>query len=73
MRFIMSNNELQNKVAQLESTVDVMETELSYLNEILLKCGFPQGINSLKQTIEDLLAEGNQGIDPNEPPAFNFR
>ena len=67
-----NNNELQSKVAQLESTVDVMETELSYLNEILLKCGFPQGINSLKQTIEELLSEGSQGFDPNDPPAFSL-
>ena len=67
-----NNNELQNKVAHLESKVDLMETELSYLNEILLKCGFPKGINSLKETIEELLTEGSQGFDPNDPPAFNF-
>ena len=39
---------LQNKVASLE-------TELSYLNQILTACGFPEGIATLKIAAEEVL------------------
>ena len=55
----MENNttSLLSKVANLESKVDMLETELLYLNEILKQCGFPEGIRTLKMTVEDLLVE----------------
>lgn len=57
----MENNDnkmLRTKVAGLESRLDMLESELSYLNELLRRCGFPGGIDTLKSTVEDLLAEG---------------
>ena len=53
----ISPNQLQAKVASLESTVDVLESELSYLNTMLTRCGFPDGIRTLKETVEELLLE----------------
>ncbi|MCX6990934.1 MAG: hypothetical protein NTX49_07740 [Chlamydiae bacterium] len=50
--------ELRGKVASLESKVDLLEAELIYLNEILTRCGFPEGIMTLKSTVEELLHEG---------------
>ena len=44
-------------MAALESKIDMLETELSYLNKILIECGFPQGIETLKMTVEELLEE----------------
>ncbi len=52
---------LLSKVAGLETKVDMLESELSYLNEILTRCGFPEGIVTLKATVEDLLSENPQG------------
>lgn len=55
-----SNNEersLRTAVAVLESKVDMLEAELGYLNEMLVRCGFPEGIQTLKATVEELLAE----------------
>lgn len=52
-----SNLELKRRVSQLESRLDQREAELSYLNTLLLNCGFPEGIQSLKYTIEDLLRD----------------
>lgn len=46
-----------NKVAVLESRIDFLETELSYLNNLLVECGFPEGIITLKATAEELLEE----------------
>lgn len=43
------------KIAALESLVDYLKTEISYLNQILVECGFTDGIVTLKQTVEDFL------------------
>lgn len=45
------------KVAVLESRIDHLETELSYLNKILVECGFPEGVETLKFTVEEVLRE----------------
>lgn len=50
--------EMRARVAALESKVDFLESELMYLNEILCKSGFPEGITTLKATVEELLQEG---------------
>ncbi len=67
---IMSNSKLNGVVAALESKVDLLETELSYLNRILVKCGFPEGIKTLKSTVEDLLKEGIISPSQEEKPTL---
>jgi hypothetical protein len=61
-----ANNELLSKIASLESHVDLLESELIYLNEILMRCGFPKGIATLKDTVEELLAEESEARYPQE-------
>ena len=46
-----------NQIAVLESRVDHLETELSYLNKILIQCGFPEGIATLKESVMEMLEE----------------
>ncbi len=68
-------DELQRRVAWLESRLDQTESELTHLHELLLDCGFPEGINTLKETIEELLEEANRQFPfpPEEnPPAQSF-
>lgn len=50
---------LQTRVAFLESQVDLLETELTNLNDLLISCGFPEGIKTLKCTVEEILASGS--------------
>ena len=50
-------NQLQARVASLESRNDMLETELMYLNEMLVRCGFSEGVKTLKETVVELLAE----------------
>lgn len=67
--------ELQRRVAWLESRLDQTESELAHLNELLLDCGFPEGIHTLKITIEELLEEArNPYRSPREdnPPPQTF-
>ena len=54
----LNNEELRTRVATLESQVDLLEAELTYLNGLLLEVGFPEGIETLKATAEELLSEG---------------
>ena len=44
-------------IAALETKIDMLETELDYLGQILVKCGFPEGIKTLKMTVEEMLEE----------------
>jgi hypothetical protein len=51
------DKKVDNRIAAMESQIDYLETELSYVNTQLKKCGFSEGITTLKKTIEDLLLE----------------
>ena len=54
------NKQLLSRVAFLETQVDLLETELSSLNELLVECGFTDGIKTLKNTVQELLASGSE-------------
>ena len=45
------------KIAALESLVDHLKTELTYIHQLMKACGFPDGIATLKETAEELLKE----------------
>ena len=71
----MNITEASRKIAWLESRLDQAESELVHLNQLLVDCGFPEGINTLKQTITDLMDEVNQPrYNPPEdyPPTQTF-
>ena len=51
------SQEFSGAIARLESQVDFLESELAYLNEILIKCGFQEGIQTLKATVLEMLEE----------------
>ncbi len=56
----MSVQEVRAKLAGLESKCDVLETELEYLNRLLMRCGFSDGLTSFKATVEALLSEDSE-------------
>ncbi len=50
----MENSE--NKIVSvLENKLTQLETELSYLNKLLIDCGFENGIQTLRATAEEVL------------------
>ncbi len=61
--------EYNNNIAVLESRIDHLETELSYLNDILIRCGFPEGITTLKMTAEELIKE-TESLDQKHPASL---
>ena len=54
-----NKKELISRIAHLESKVDMLEAELVYLNQILIQSGFPEGIKTLKSTVEEVLLENH--------------
>jgi len=55
----MENKRLLKKIAKLESKLDHLETEFDYLNKILINCGFPKGIETLKNNALELLKDSS--------------
>jgi hypothetical protein len=54
----LNEEALKARSARLESQIDHLETELTYLDELLTRVGFPEGITTLKATAEEFLADG---------------
>lgn len=53
----MDHKSYEKKIAFLESKLDMREAELSHVDEMLKRCGFPEGIVTLKDTMSELLFE----------------
>ncbi|MBP7074661.1 MAG: hypothetical protein KBA81_04675 [Rhabdochlamydiaceae bacterium] len=51
---------LQTRIAFLESQVDLLETELTVLNDLLTRCGFAEGIRTLKTTVQEILSTSSE-------------
>ncbi|MCB1111421.1 MAG: hypothetical protein H7A37_01365 [Chlamydiales bacterium] len=51
------NQPLEKKIAQLEFEQDQLITELSYVDQLLRSVGFPQGLESVKETAKEMLNE----------------
>lgn len=52
-----TDHQLRARLASLESQVDQLETEYTHINEMLIQCGFLEGISTLKFAMEELLVE----------------
>lgn len=51
----IDNKTLMSTIAKLESKIDLIESEVIHLNELLVEFGFSGGIKSLKKSIQELL------------------
>lgn len=56
----MNKTQLQQRIARLEFIHDQLETELTYVDELLKSVGFPRGLSSAKEVALELLEETNQ-------------
>jgi hypothetical protein len=43
------------KIATLETLIDHLKTEITNLNEMLIECGFSEGIITLKESAQEFL------------------
>lgn len=53
----MGNKQYEKTIAKLVTKNDVLETELAYLNRILVEVGFAEGTKTLKETVEEVISE----------------
>lgn len=52
----IKEEKLHKNCARLESQVDLLETEILTMNQLLLDIGFPEGMSSLKKAAKELLS-----------------
>ena len=53
----MAINQLRQRLAHLESVNDQLATELSYVDTLMRKLGFSDGIETVKASAEELMEE----------------
>lgn len=64
---MQQTEELKKKIAGLETQLDHFESEFQHLNHVLVQCGFPEGIKTLKSAVKELLNGDQETSIP-----FNF-
>jgi hypothetical protein len=58
-KFMNALNKLLQAIAVLESKIDLLETEQTHVNQLLKECGLPKGIQSLKESAQEILRKRN--------------
>lgn len=56
----MTKKQLEKKIARLEFVHDQLDAELTYVNELLMSVGFPEGLASAKEVALELLEEAEK-------------
>lgn len=56
----MTKQQLQKKIARLESVNDMLLAELSYLDQLMTKIGFSGGLSALKATAQEICSQDSQ-------------
>jgi len=51
----MSHQQIQTEIARLESLNDHLETEISYIDDLLRMSGFTRGIDSLREVAIEMI------------------
>ena len=59
----MENEELQKKIAKLESLYDQLQAEVHDLDDLLKKVGFEEGLKTLKEAALELLEKKDKDDD----------
>jgi hypothetical protein len=68
----MNTQELLSKIAHLESVNDQLMTELSYVDELMKKVGFTDGLATVKATAEEISNGELQEFEDEEDDAMGF-
>ncbi|MEN9343911.1 MAG: hypothetical protein RLZZ453_698 [Chlamydiota bacterium] len=56
----MSKEEMLRKISELESINDQLHAEIRYLDRLLKKAGFADGLKTLKVAAQELISENHQ-------------
>lgn len=58
-----TKEDLQKKLAQLESVHDQLVAELCYIDKLMHLVGFPGGLTALKETAKEFQERGDDFLD----------
>lgn len=58
-RSVMTNVELERKIALLESVNDQLTSELQYVDQLMRQLGFAEGLLTIKSTAQEILAQSD--------------
>lgn len=58
--------QLLRKISELESLNDQLISELRFLDELLRKVGFEEGLKTLKSAAEDLIEQDRMNFEEQE-------
>lgn len=61
--FMDQDNKMQRKLAKLESICDQLQSEMKYLDQLLVEVGFEEGLKTLKAAAIELI---DKKKNPNE-------
>ena len=56
----MDQEQLLKKIAKLESLCDQMQSEMNYLDQLLVEVGFEEGLRTLKSAALELIEKKRQ-------------
>lgn len=56
----MDQDTLLKKIAKLESLCDQLQSEMNYLDQLLLEVGFEEGLKTLKSAALELIEKKKQ-------------
>ena len=58
----MNQEELLRRISELESINDQLQTEIRYLDKLLRKVGFSEGLKTLKTAAHELLDQDEEDV-----------
>ena len=63
----MNKEEMQKRIAELESMNDQLLAELRYLDDLLRQLGFQEGLKTLKSAAKEMLDQDDREIEDTGP------
>jgi len=63
----MTEDELLERIAQLEFQNDQLISEMQYIDTLLRKIGFANGLQSVKEAARELAGDEGQSNEPTPP------
>jgi hypothetical protein len=62
----MTKEQMLRKISELESINDQLQAEIRYLDKILKKVGFEEGLKTLKFAAQELIEQDSSGESEEE-------
>lgn len=62
----MEKTSLQKRISELESLNDQLISELRFLDELLHRVGFEEGLKTLKSAAEELIEQDRMNFEDHE-------